>query len=43
MDLIFLAMLIATGVWTLKARDQRRRIRLLGSHLGKYQDRKSVV
>ena len=42
MDLIFLAMLIATGVWTLKARDQRRRIRLLGSHLGKYQIEKNM-
>ena len=37
MDLIFLGMLAALATWTLKTRDQRRRIALLGSHLGKYQ------
>lgn len=32
-----MAMLIATGAYTLKSKDERRRIALLGSHLGNYQ------
>ncbi|HWP10627.1 MAG TPA: hypothetical protein VNN06_02305 [Ramlibacter sp.] len=37
MDFFLLAMLVAFSVWAIKARDQRRRIALLGSHLAKYQ------
>ena len=37
MDIFILALLIAIGAYTLKLRDERRRIALLGSHLGKYQ------
>jgi hypothetical protein len=37
MDLFLLAMLVAVSAWAIKARDQRRRIALLGSHLAKYQ------
>ena len=37
MDLLVLAMLIAFGAFTLKSRDQRRRIALLGRMLGQYQ------
>ena len=37
MEFLVFAMLIAFGVHTLKSRDQRRRIALLGSVLGKYQ------
>ena len=37
MDIFILVMLIAIGVHFLKAKDQRRRIGLLGSHLGQYQ------
>lgn len=37
MDLFILAMLIAAGAYALKSRDQRRRIALLQSYLGKYQ------
>ena len=37
MDLLVLAMLIAFGAFTLKSRDQRRRIALLGHMLGQYQ------
>lgn len=37
MEFLTLAMLIAVGAFTLKSRDERRRIALLGSHLGKYQ------
>ena len=37
MDIFILALLIAIGAYTLKLKDERRRIGLLGSHLGKYQ------
>ena len=37
MDLFLLALLIATGIFMLNAREQRRRIALLGSHLSQYQ------
>jgi len=37
MDLLLLTTLIAIGVYILKSKDQRRRIVLLGSHLGQYQ------
>ena len=37
MEFLTLAMLIAFGAFTLKSKDERRRIALLGSHLGKYQ------
>ncbi len=37
MEIFVLLMLIAVGAYTLKSRDQNRRIALLGSHLGKYQ------
>lgn len=37
MEIFVMAMLIATGAYTLKSRDERRRIALLGSHLGNYQ------
>ena len=37
MEFLTLAMLIAVGAFTLKSKDERRRIALLGSHLGKYQ------
>ena len=37
MDIFILALLIAIGAYTLKLKDERRRIALLGSHLGKYQ------
>jgi len=37
MELFILLMLIATGVYTLKSRDQNRRIALLSAHLGKHQ------
>jgi hypothetical protein len=37
MEFLVFAMLLAFGVHTLKSRDQRRRIALLGSVLGKYQ------
>lgn len=37
MEIFVLAMLIATGAYTLKSKDERRRIALLGSHLGNYQ------
>lgn len=37
MDLLLLSTLIAVGVYVLKSKDQRRRIALLGSHLGQYQ------
>jgi len=37
MDLLLLTTLIAIGAYILKSRDQRRRITLLGSHLGQYQ------
>lgn len=37
MDVLILAMLVASGVWFLRAGEQRRRIALLGSFLGKYQ------
>jgi hypothetical protein len=42
MDLFLLAMLVAFSAWALKARDQRRRIALLGSHLAKYQIEKHM-
>jgi hypothetical protein len=37
MEIFVLAMLIAIGAYMLKSRNERRRIALLGSHLGKYQ------
>ena len=37
MEIFVMAMLIATGAYTLKSKDERRRITLLGSHLGNYQ------
>jgi len=37
MDLLLLTTLIAIGAYILKSKDQRRRIVLLGSHLGQYQ------
>lgn len=38
MDLFLLATLVAIAAWgVLKAKDQRRRVALLGSHLAKYQ------
>jgi hypothetical protein len=37
MDLFMLAMLFALGAFMLKSKYQRKRIALLGSHLGKYQ------
>ena len=36
MDLLLLSTLIAVGAYILKSREQRRRIVLLGSHLGQY-------
>ena len=41
MELLLVA-LVALAAWTLKSRDQRRRIALLGSHLGKYQIEKHM-
>ena len=37
MDVLILVMLVVSGVWFLRAGEQRRRIALLGSFLGKYQ------
>lgn len=37
MDALILVMLVVSGVWFLRAGEQRRRIALLGSFLGKYQ------
>ena len=37
MEFLTLVMLIAVGAFTLKSKDERKRIALLGSHLGKYQ------
>ncbi len=37
MEFFVLAILIAIGAYLLKSRDERRRIALLGSHLGQYQ------
>lgn len=37
MDILILALLIATGTYMLNAKAQRRRIALLGSHLAHYQ------
>ena len=37
MDILFLALLIATGIFLLNGRQQRQRIVLLASHLGHYQ------
>ncbi len=37
MDALILVMLVVSGVWFLRASEQRRRIALLGSFLGKYQ------
>ena len=42
MDLFLLAMLVAFFAWAIKARDQRRRIALLGGHLAKYQVEKHM-
>lgn len=37
MDILILAILIATGTYMLNAKEQRKRIALLGSHLAHYQ------
>lgn len=37
MDIWLLAGLLAVGGWVLKSRDQKRRIALLGQHLGEYR------
>ncbi len=37
MDILILAILIATGAFMLNAKEQRKRIALLGSHLANYQ------
>lgn len=37
MDLLFLALMIAAGAYALKSGYERKRIALLGSHLGQYQ------
>ena len=37
MEFFTLALLIAVGAYTLKSKDERTRITLLGSHLGQYQ------
>lgn len=37
MEILTLVALIAAGFYILKSRDQRQRIALLGSHLGRYQ------
>ena len=37
MDLFLLAMLVALSAWAIRARDQRRRIAMLGGHLAKFQ------
>jgi hypothetical protein len=42
MELLLLATLVAFAAWTLKNREQGRRIALLGSHLGKYQIEKHM-
>ena len=36
MDIIILAILIATGTFMLNAKEQRKRIALLGKHLANY-------
>ena len=42
MEFFLLALLVAFSDWALKARDQRRRIALLGSHLARYQIEKHM-
>ena len=42
MEFFTLAMLIAVGAYALKSKDERGRIALLGSHLGKYQIEKMM-
>lgn len=42
MDLFLLAVLAAIPAWLLKAKEQRRRVTLLGSHLAKYQIEKHM-
>lgn len=37
MDFLILVMLVLSGVWFLRSVEQRRRVALLGSFLGKYQ------
>ncbi len=37
MDVLILSILIASGIYMLNAKEQRKRIALLGSHLGNYQ------
>ncbi len=37
MDFLILVMLVVSGVWLLRSGEQRRRVALLGSFLGKYQ------
>ena len=43
MDTFFLAMLVALGAFTLKVRDEKRRMALLGSHLGHFQIEKLMA
>jgi hypothetical protein len=42
MELFLLAIFVALSDWALKARDQRRRIALLGTHLARYQIEKHM-
>src|SRR5689334_18493571 len=42
MEFLLLALLVALSDWVLKARDQRRRIALLGGHLARYQIEKHM-
>ncbi len=42
MELFLLAIVVAAYAWTLKVRDQRRRIALLGSHLARYRIEKHM-
>ena len=37
MDLLLLALLLSTGGYAVNAQQQRKRIALLGAHLGNYQ------
>ena len=43
MDIIILAILLATGTFLLNAKEQRKRIALLGSHLANYQIEKLMA
>ena len=37
MDILLLALILSAGTWVLNAKEQRKRIALLGSHLAHYQ------